>query len=225
MAKILSYITDEMPIERLFDNGAQSLSDTELLSIILGTGSSDMNVIELSRSLLQIYGGLAKMSQLDTITLMQNKGIGKSKAARLCSIFELARRLDDLKPSLKHLANSPEAIYEYAKYKLRFKERERFLVLHLNTKHEIFSHEIISIGTGNKTFAEPKEVFKKALQVSAYSICVCHNHPSSHLEPSKADLELTKRLVESGNILGIPLVDHLIIGENDYYSFKANGNM
>ncbi len=223
--KIAGYLTDEMPIERLIYNGADSLSVTELLSIILGTGVRGLNVVDLSRQILNSSGGLKELSQLKVDNLMQIKGVGKSKAAKILASFELAKRLDELNIKDKPLGNSPIAIYEYAKYKLRFKDKEHFLVLLLNTKHEIIAHDLVSIGTSDKTFAEPKQVFKLALQLSAYAICVCHNHPSGHILPSKADISLTERLVESGKLLGIPVVDHLIIGENDYYSLKANGDM
>ncbi|MDO4772068.1 MAG: DNA repair protein RadC [Bacillota bacterium] len=223
--KIEGYLTEEMPIERLVTNGPQSLSTTELLSIVLGIGTKGINVVELSREILSASGGLKELSKQKFEQLMQVKGVGRSKAAKLLATFELARRLDEITLKDRPMGNSPDAIYEYAKYKLRFKDREHFLVLLLNTKHEIISHDLVSIGTGDRTFAEPKEVFKLALQVGAYAICVCHNHPSGHVNPSKADLHLTARLVESGNLLGIPVLDHLIIGENDYYSLKANGDM
>ncbi len=223
--KITGYLTEEMPIERMFSHGAESLSLTELLSIVLGIGVKGLNVIELSREVLSYSGGIKKLSSMNLEELMQIKGVGKSKAARLLATFELAKRLDDLSREDRALGNSPEAIYEYSKYKMRFKERERFLVLLLNTKHEIIAHDLVSIGSGDRTIAEPKEVFKLALKLGAYAICVCHNHPSGHLNPSEADIKLTKRLVKAGDLLGIPVVDHLIIGENDYYSLKAKGDM
>lgn len=224
-SKINGYSTDEMPIERLLNSGAESLSASELLSIILGTGVSGMNVVDLSREILNFSGGIKELSKMPLQHITQIKGVGKSKAARLVASFELARRLDSLSLKEKPLANSPSSIYEYVKYQMRFKDRERFLVLLLNTKHEIIASDLVSIGTIDRTIVEPKEVFKLAIQISAYAICVCHNHPSGHLEPSKADINLTQRLVEVSKLLGIPLIDHLIIGDNDYYSFKANNYM
>ncbi len=224
-SKIDGYLTDEMPIERLIYHGAESLSVTELLSIILGIGVKGLNVVELSRKILNETGGLKELSKVNVQDLTQIKGVGKSKAAKIVATFELAKRLDELSLESKPLGNSPYAIYEYAKYKLRFKDREHFLVILLNTKHEIIGHDLVSIGTADRTFAEPKEVFKLALKMGSYAIAVCHNHPSGHINPSLADINLTKRLVDSGKLLGIPLVDHLIIGENDYYSLKANGDM
>ncbi len=223
--KIDGYLTDEMPIERLILKGPESLSLTELLSIILGIGVKGLNVVELSRNILHSSGGLKELSKMDSTSLMEIKGVGKSKAAKILATFELAKRLDELSPKTKPLANNPYAIYEYAKYSLRFKDREHFLVLLLNTKHEIITHDLVSIGTADRTFAEPKEVFKLAIKMGAYAIAVCHNHPSGHIKPSMSDITLTKRLVNSGSLLGIPLVDHLIIGENEYYSLKANGDM
>lgn len=223
--KIEGYLTEELPIERLLQSGAESLSATELISIILGSGLQGSNVIELSREILAKTGGLKELSKMKAEHLMQMKGIGRSKAAKLLASFELARRLDELSLVKKPLGNSPDSIYEYVKYKMRFKDREHFLVLLLNTKHEIIANDLVSIGTSEKTFAEPKEVFKLALQLGAYAICVCHNHPSGHTNPSEADIHLTRRLVESGKLLGIPVLDHLIIGENNYYSLKANGDM
>ncbi len=223
--KIEGYLTDEMPIERLLSYGSESLSLTELVSIVLGTGLKGQNVIELSREILNNSGGIKRLSFMSQKELMQIKGVGKSKAARLLATFEIAKRLDGISREKRHLGNSPDAIHEYSKYQLRFKERERFLVLLLNTKHEIIAHDLVSIGTNDRTIAEPKEVFKLALKLGAYAICVCHNHPSGHVEPSDADIRLTKRLSKAGDLLGIPLVDHLIIGENEYYSLKANGDM
>lgn len=225
MAKIDEYLTREQPIERLILEGRTALSDTELIAILLRTGLPGTNVMDLARSLLSEYRSLRAMSKLSPKVLMEKAGIGKNKAATLCAAFEIANRLEELRLEPKQSLNTPEKIYRYLRRNLVFKERERFYVLAMNTKYEIIDEHLVSLGTDRHTFSEPKEVFKNAIKLGAYAICVAHNHPSGHIEPSKEDVGMTRRLEDAGKILGIQLLDHLIIGENDYYSMKTNGDI
>lgn len=225
MAKIDGYLTTEMPIERLLNYGVQSLSDTELLSIVLRTGTQGVNVLELSRNILREFRGFREISNLDVNELQKIPGVGRVKAAQIVSVFEIAKRLDSIKRTDLPSGTSPENIYKYIKKKVRFSDREQFFVLALNSRYEIIHEYLVSIGTTTKTFAEPKMIFKYALKIGAYAICVCHNHPTGYLSPSKEDIMLTKRLMEVGTLLDVPLIDHIIIGENDFYSMKSKGDI
>lgn len=225
MAKIEDYLTSEMPIERLFAAGPEALAEAELLSLILSTGSSEEDVIKLSNRLIKEFRGLHAMAKADAKEFLNIKGIGKSKAARLAATFQIAKILSGARSEPNFSLTSPNLIFDYVRKKLCFEDREHFLVLALNSRYEIIHEHVVSIGTEVKTFAEPREVFKMAVRLGASYIAVCHNHPSGHNRPSEEDIKLTKRLVDAGNLLGIKLVDHLIIGYNNYYSMKEEGDI
>jgi len=222
--KILDMQKDERPRERLIKNGASALSDSELLAIILRTGSKQENVINLSQRILKDYN-IKQLSQINIKQLMKLNGIKESKAAQIAACFEIARRLESFKDEEKTKISSPEDVYRRIYPKMREQKKEIFIELCLDTKNQIIREEIISIGSLNANIVHPREVFKLALEESAAHLIVAHNHPSGDPTPSREDIEITKKLVETGNIMGITLLDHVIIGDGRHFSMKEAGHI
>lgn len=222
--KILDMQKDERPRERLIKNGASSLSDSELLAIILRTGSKQENVINLSQRILREHN-IKQLSQINPGQLMKIHGIKESKAAQIAACFEIARRLESFNEDEKPKINSPEDVYRRMYPKMREHKKEMFIELCLNTKNRIIREEIISIGSLNANIVHPREVFKLALAESAAHIIVAHNHPSGDPTPSREDIEITKKLAETGNIIGITILDHVIIGDGRHFSMKEAGHI
>ncbi|MCK8060667.1 MULTISPECIES: DNA repair protein RadC [unclassified Fusibacter] len=216
---------EDKPRERLMNNGVKSLTNSELLAIILRTGTKEKSALALSSELLKTLGGLKGLAMADGSELKKISGIGDSKACQLMASFELARRYDcsKIKSDLKF--TSPEDVFNYVHKELKFEDREHFLVIGLNTKNNIIGRHVVSVGTLNQTLVHPREVFNWAIKKSAASVVLAHNHPSGHVEPSREDVLLTERMVEAGKIVGIKVVDHIIVGNNEYYSLKANDRM
>ena len=221
--KIKELPKEERPRERLKEIGPHEISNTELLSIILKNGLKDKNVSELARDLLKKYSieSLKDCSQQDLMTI---KGIGETKALELLASIELGKRIF-LKNTIKgkKLIN-PEEIWKDAKYYIFGKKQEYFFCYYLNTKQELIERKLIFIGTINASTTHTREIFKEAYKNSATSIICLHNHPTNDVTPSKADIEFTKTLIETGKIQGIPVLDHIIAGEDNYYSFYEEWN-
>lgn len=215
---------EERPRERLIKNGASSLSDSELLAIILRTGSRQENAINLAQRILSEYN-IKQLSQTNLDQLMEIHGIKESKAAQIAACFEIARRLEYFREEPKPKINSPEDVYRRMYPKLREHKREMFIELCLDTKNQIIKEDIISIGSLSANIVHPREVFKVALSVSAAHIIVAHNHPSGDPTPSREDIEISKKLIEAGKILGIDVLDHVIIGDGKYFSMKETGHI
>jgi DNA repair protein RadC len=214
--KILDMQKEERPRERLLKNGASALSDSELLAIILRTGSKKENVINLSQRILGEYN-IKQLSQINITQLMKVHGIKESKAAQISACFEIARRLESFNGDEKPKISSPEDVRE--------QKKELFIELCLDTKNQILKEEVISMGSLNANVVHPREVFKLALTESAAHIIVAHNHPSGDPTPSREDIEITKKLVETGNIMGITVLDHVIIGDGRHFSLKEAGHI
>lgn len=212
---------NERPRERLIRSGVEHLSNEELLSILFTSGTGSSSVKELAFSLLKNIGGISELQNVTYEQLIQMKGIGPAKACTLLSSLELGKRATQ-----KELVNlkfqNAQMIFEYYKKKLEFKKQEHFYCIYLDAQKKIIKEKLLFIGTLNQSLVHPREIFKEAYLLSASSIICLHNHPSGQLLPSKADYLLTKRLVEIGTLLGIPLNDHIIIGKNHYYSFYEN---
>ncbi len=208
----------ERPRERLLEVGAENLSNVELLSILLKSGVKNKNVRELAIELLKKYD----WNQLREITiedLKKMKGIGEVKAIELIAAIELGKRIV-LIPEKKHKKlDSPEKIWEDSKYLFYGKKQECFYCYYMNTKQELISRKLIYMGTINSSTTHTREIFKEAYKLSATSIVCLHNHPSNDVTPSKADIEFTNHLMETGKIQGIPVVDHIIVGRDCFYSF------
>ncbi len=222
--KILDMQKDERPRERLMKNGASALSDSELLAIILRTGSKQENVINLSQRILKEYN-IKQLSQANLKQLMRIHGIKESKAAQIAACFEIARRLESFNDEDKQKISSPEDIYRRLYPKMREQKKELFIELCLDTKNRIIREEIISVGSLNANIVHPREVFKLALAESAAHIIVAHNHPSGDPAPSREDIEITKKLAQTGIIMGITLLDHVIIGDGRHFSMKEAGHI
>ncbi|MCH7972860.1 MAG: DNA repair protein RadC [Bacteroidetes bacterium] len=211
---------DDRPREKLKLRGEQSLTDAELLAILLRTGTKGKSVITLAQELISTYGNLAKLSAKSFSTFMKTPGIGKDKTATLLAAFELSRRIQSQKKwfSDKKIT-SPSDVAEIFIPLLRDELKEKFLLINLNSANKIINYDIISIGNLNSSVVHPREVFKSAIENSAASIILMHNHPSGNCTPSEEDKKLTKKLVESGKLLDIPVFDHIIIAGNSYTSF------
>ena len=211
---------DDRPREKLLLRGAQSLSDAELVAILLRTGKKGKSVIEIARELMNSEGNLAMIATKSVDSLQKISGIGKDKAATLAAAFELSRRvLSQPKWFSNRKITSPQDIAEIFIPILRDDNKEKFIVVCLNSANKIIKHETISIGNLNSSVVHPREIFKVAIDNSSASIILIHNHPSGNPEPSNEDIRITKKIVETGKVMDIPVFDHLIIAGETYTSF------
>ena len=218
MLKVKDLPLDDRPREKLILRGSNSLSDSELIAILLRTGTKGKSVIEIAQLLLQ-KGNLAVLASNSVESFTKINGIGKDKAATLAAAFELARRINfqDKWFSQKKIT-SPEDLAELFIPLLRDEVKEKFIVVCLNTSNQIIKFETISIGNLNSSVVHPREVFKVAIDNNSANIFLIHNHPSGNPEPSREDIAITKRLIEAGKILDINIFDHLIIAGDTYTS-------
>ncbi|NOQ55792.1 MAG: DNA repair protein RadC [Nanohaloarchaea archaeon] len=209
---------ENRPRERFKKNGAYSLSDAELLAIILEKGTRYENVIDMSNRLITTYG-LSNLSTLSFPELQKIKGIGPVKAMQVKALFEFNKRYNISKQDKNVSIKSAKDVFNYAHERLKDLDREHFVILHLDTKNKITKDETISIGILNASLIHPREVFKSAIKESANSIILVHNHPSGDCAPSDEDLSITKKLIKAGELLNIKVLDHVIIGDNSYWSY------
>ncbi|MCL5666774.1 MAG: DNA repair protein RadC [Patescibacteria group bacterium] len=208
----------ERPREKLAKYGAGKLSDSELLAILLRSGGKGTNVVELSRKILQKFPE-CKLANAGLEDLKNIYGLGLSKACEIIACFELGRRL--LKDKKAVLILSPREVWEQLK-DIRNNKKEHFAVFFLNTQNQEIAREIVSMGTLNASLIHPREVFEPAVKHIASHIIIAHNHPSGSLEPSNEDENITKRLCDSGRLLGIEILDHVIVTGSGYFSFKEH---
>lgn len=220
---IRSLPAEERPRERLERFGAEYLSNAELLAILLRTGAKELSALDLAEVLLAEFRTLAELSATSVTELCAIKGIGSSKAVQLLAAFELGRRLYSTKTATQIGIKSPKDVADLVMANLRFLKHERFQALHLNTKNKVLSIETISVGTLDSSLVHPRELFKTAIKNSSAALILVHNHPSGDPYPSKEDLALTRRLKEGGELLGIQVLDHIIIGDNKYISLREEG--
>ncbi|MCK5643736.1 MAG: DNA repair protein RadC [Gammaproteobacteria bacterium] len=209
---------ENRPRERFLKNGAISLSDAELLAIILLKGTRDENVVDMSNRLISTYG-ISNLSILTFSQLQKIKGIGPVKAMQVKALFEFNKRHNLSKQNGVSIKSAKD-VFNYATEKLKDSDREIFIVLHLDTKNKIQKAETISIGTLNGTLIHPREIFKSAIKESANSIILVHNHPSGDPAPSDEDISITKRLIKAGELLNIKVLDHVIVGDGRYWSYN-----
>jgi DNA repair protein RadC len=212
------------PQARLINEGTMALSDAELLSLIIRTGSKMENAINLCHRMLSQFD-LKQLSVAPVSQIMQIHGIKKAKASQIAACFELSRRLEVFKGGDLAKINSPEDVYRLLYPGLREIKRELFIELCLDTKNQVIKQETISIGSLNANVVHPREVFKTAIRESAAHIIVAHNHPSGDPTPSREDIEITKKLVETGKVMGIDVLDHVIIGDCRHFSMKEAGHI
>lgn len=218
--KVKELPADDRPREKLILRGPQNLSDAELLAILLRTGKKGTSVLQMAQELINKEGNLAVLASKSIDALVKTSGIGKDKAATLLAAFEISRRIQHrAKWFSEKKITSPNDIAEIYIPLMRDELKENFIVVCLNSANKIIKHETISIGNLNSSVVHPREVFKVAIETSAASIILIHNHPSGNPEPSNEDISITKKIVESGKIMDIPVHDHIIIAGNKFTSF------
>ncbi|MDP1417364.1 DNA repair protein RadC [Peribacillus simplex] len=220
---IRDYPKEERPRERFLQDGPQSLSNQELIALLLRTGSREESVLQLSGRLINSFKGLRLLKEASVEELTVIKGIGEAKAIQILASVELGRRINKLNDQDRYVIRSPEDGANYCMEEMRFLSQEHFVCLYLNTKNQVLQKTTVFIGSLNASIVHPREVFKEAFKRSAASIICLHNHPSGDPSPSREDIEVTKRLVECGKIIGIEVLDHIIIGEHKYVSLKEKG--
>ena len=215
---------EDQPREKLIDRGPDYLSTAELLAILLRSGNQDQSALNLGRQILRDVGeDLEELSQLNVHELMNYKGIGKAKAVSIVAALELGRRRSNTTRKSLETLNSSWAIYEYIASKLIDKNIEECWIIYFRKSLSVIGHECISRGGQSSTIIDPKVVFKKSLDRKAAFIALIHNHPSNNLTPSSEDIKITKKLAQVGKDLSLPLIDHLIVGQSGYYSFRDEG--
>ncbi len=200
----------------------QELSDTELLAILIGTGTKGSNVITLSRNLIEKYGSLRSILRSGINEISSEKGMGLKKTIKLKAAFELGKRAIVEEP-LSNILDSPLTVWKLLLPETANLETEEFRVLAVNNKNRLLGKSLVSRGTINETLVHPREVFRDAVREGAAGIIVAHNHPSGNTDPSKQDIETTRRLMDAGKLMGIPLIDHIIISNTAYTSLKESG--
>lgn len=218
--KIVDLPLEDRPRERLVKLGPEHLSTAELVAIILRTGTIGENVSALAGRLLKKFG-LKGLSTATLQELMAVQGIKEVKAGQLLACFELARRLEAYNPEPKPRIRSSRDVYALLAPGMRDLKKEKFTALYLNTKNAVIKTETVSLGSLNGSLIHPREVFKTAILETAAGVIIAHNHPSGDPSPSLEDLQVTKRLIEAGNIVGIKLIDHVVIGEGGFESILS----
>ena len=220
---IRDYPEDERPRERLIKEGPKSLSNHELIAILLRTGSQKESVIQLANRLLTSFEGLRLLKDASIEEMTNIRGIGEAKAVQILAAVELGRRIHRLQYEDRYVIRSPQDAANYVMEDMRFLSQEHFVCLYLNTKNQVLHQQTIFIGSLNASIVHPREIFKEAFRRSAASFICAHNHPSGDPAPSREDIEVTKRLNECGKLIGIELLDHIIIGDQKFVSLKEKG--
>jgi DNA repair protein RadC len=221
---IKSWAAEDRPREKLLLKGKSALSDAELIAILLGTGTTTASAVDLAKKVLQGAGNnLNELARLSIKDMMKVKGIGEAKAISIAAALELGRRRKEAEPDEKPKITSSKDVYDHLKADLLDLSHEEFWVLLLNRANRIIKKHQISQGGVTGTVADPKLIFKVAIEELASGIILAHNHPSGNLTASQADLDLTKKLKDAGKLLDIHVLDHIIIGGKNYYSFADEG--
>lgn len=215
----------ERPRERLMRCGAESLTAAELIAVLLGSGTKSSPVLQLAQEIVARFESLQKLGDATIEELCQIKGIGVAKAIQLRAAFNLGVRISRQAFAPKFKIEHPLHAYHLVKDELQFEKREVFVVILQDAKGCSLGHHIVAIGTLTQAPVHPREVFYPAIRHKAASLILVHNHPSGDLTPSKQDSELTKKLIEAGRIVGIPVNDHLIISEQGYLSLRQRGGL
>ena len=214
----------ERPRERLQKFGVEALSAQELLALIMGRGISGESVTVTAQRLLTQFGGLKGIALATVEEMAKVRGIGIAKASQIKAAFELANRLDSSTDVAdKPLIRRSEDVVSLVRGRLRGKQKEYFLALLIDSRGHLINISEISVGSLDTSIVHPREVFKEAIAASAASVIFVHNHPSGNPEASDEDIDLTNRLLAAGNIVGIDVLDHIIIGDGDYLSLKSRG--
>jgi DNA repair protein RadC len=215
---------EERPRERLLKQGADKLSDAQLLGIILRTGTGGKTAVDVGRDVLERFGGLSGLAQAGTNELTDVPGIGEAKAAEIKAAMELGRRHQ--RPTLAGVPLcASQDVAEYFQPRLRDSKKEEFRCVLLDTKNRVIKEETVSTGSLTASLVHPRETFKTAVRESAAAVIFIHNHPSGDIKPSQEDILLTRRLIQAGDLLGIKVLDHVIVGDGGHFSFRDSGLM
>lgn len=213
----------ERPRERLLRHGPEAMATAELLAIILGSGMRGMPVLQLSQEILMRFGTLQGLSEATVEELRKIKGLGLAKALQLKAAFSLGLRMSRQAPAARYRIEHPVHAYNLVKDDVQHEKRELFVVILQDIKGYAISHHVVSIGTLSNTLVHPREVFHPAIRHHAASIIIAHNHPSGDPTPSTQDFAITKTLIKAGELIGIPVNDHIIIGAQSYISLRQYG--
>ena len=214
---------NDRPREKMAANGAAVLTDAELIAILLRTGTAEKSAIDIASEMTAdggLYKRLAGITRLNELTNI--KGLGQAKAATVLAALEIGRRIASVKPIEKIHLSCPQDVADFLMPRLRYAAKEQFVVILLNNKNKVIGTEVVSEGSLSSSIVHPREVFAPAILHHAAAIMVAHNHPSGDPKPSIEDEEVTRQLLRSGKVLGIPMIDHVIIGDGNYYSFLEN---
>lgn len=209
------------PREKAILKGTDSLADFELIAILLNTGTKKQSVIQIAFELLQKFNGLSGLMSASIADLCNVKGVKEAKAVTLLATLEIAKRIGK-DSTIKEVATSSEMIYNIFAPRMKYEQQELFIVVFLNTKYIILGYRVISKGGLDFSLLHPRDVFREAVKINASKIIFVHNHPSGDPRPSSTDISTTKEFMSLGEKMGIPLVDHIIIGNGHFYSFKSN---
>ena len=222
--KILNWAEEDRPREKLMLKGKAALSEAELIGILIGSGTKELTAVDLAKSILKsVNNNLSQLARLSAKDLQKFKGIGEAKAISIVSALELGRRRKDQEPQKKPKISSSADVYELMQQEMLDQPHEMFWALLLNRANHVMHKVQISSGGVSGTVADPKLIFNKALEALASSVILVHNHPSGNLKPSKADVELTRKIQDGGKFLEIPVLDHVIFTDNGYFSFADEG--
>lgn len=215
----------DRPRERLILQGAESLSNQELIAILLRTGTKNESVLMLANRVIKSFDKIQDLKDATVEEITSVKGIGRAKAVQILAAAELGKRVYRKHSEGKYVIRSPEDAAAYLMTDMTSLLQEHFVVMFLNVKNEVLHKHTVFIGSLNSSIVHPREIYREAVKRSAASIIVAHNHPSGNPAPSPEDIEVTKRLVEAGSIIGIDLLDHIIIGDHKFISLKEKGYM
>lgn len=211
----------ERPIEKLYSHGIEALSNAELLAIIIRTGHREDTAIDVAARILNLDDrGIAYLADVTLEELTDVKGIGPCKASQIIAAIEIGKRLNKRGPHDKIKITEPSILADLIMDEMRYLNKEYFKIAIMDTKNQILAIENISVGTLNASIVHPRDVFKIAIKRNANSIILIHNHPSGDTTPSNEDISITNRLIDAGNLIGIKILDHIIIGDNRFLSFK-----
>lgn len=220
---ILQLPETERPRERLLRHGPESMATAELIAIILGSGMKGRSVLELAQEIVVRFGTAQRLAEATVSELCEIKGLGQAKALQLKAAFSLGMRVSKQALSAKYRIEHPVHAYNLVKDELEREKRELFIVILQDVKGYVIGHHIVAIGTLSNTLVHPREVFYPAIRHSAASMILAHNHPSGDPTPSQQDYDVTQTLIDAGKLMGIPIYDHIVIGERAYTSLRQLG--
>lgn len=220
--KLLEFDQQLRPREKALRYGVQSLSDIELLAVILRIGTKGKSVIELATEVFNEMQSLSYLTNIHLEQIRNIKGISSVKVLELACIGEISKRIAFQKVKNQYIVDSAKALGVWLNQEIGFQDYEQFMVIFLDTKNQIITYKVLFVGTLNASLVHPREIFKEAFRLSANKIILAHNHPSGNVEYSQADKDITLQLVEIGKLCGISVLDHVIVGKNNVFSLREH---